>query len=785
VSAQEQAITAGGSVAVLAGAGSGKTRVLVERYVELLRRGLSPLEIVVVTYTERAATELRARIRQRVTQVFADRAELLAEVEVAQISTIHALAARICRDHPAAAGVPSGFTVQDGPDAHVRRGELLDDAMLQVDLPTFSVLEHGRLRRMMQELQREPHLARAALERQSDGWREVLEQARTEAWDALLEDPRWMATSAQVHGDHGDETDAIERARCNAVQGLSLIAAGERESGVAMIKSVILRGGKKTPWRDLPGMKAALGALRDLISSPLLMVQLGDGDVALAAQLPLLAAAFQVVTSELDRRKRQSRALEYADLETHALGALRDPEVARFYARRWEHVMVDEAQDTSPVQTELLDFITERCDLTVVGDDQQAIYGFRGAGRDALGQLERRVLDTGGSSVTLTEGYRSHPGLQERLNAGARALLGEQARPLEAARNIAVPDFIPVRGIVSMPEDEADVLADHLAQLLLAGPDVQNSHDLHPRPLQAGDVAVLARRWSDLDDLRRALTARGVPWFTAGGGNLLRTPEALDSWALLRFLADQEDSAALLSLLRSPHFSVSDMQIEVMRRDRSPGEAWWLTVKRSGDRNVVRAASLLGSVLRELGALTPRQAVQRTESLSGYRDQLSRLPDQERHLADLQACHELIGALQEPLGSCSEAALRFTHLFAARRPIPSPPVSGNGAITLSTIHGAKGLEWPVVVLLGLGNAGRVPSPPLRLDAAVGVAYTPDDAEVPGVYTLLKETDRQRETQEEARLMYVGITRARDALICSATREDTQFMAALVNAGVFS
>lgn len=784
MNAQQQAITAGGNVAVLAGAGSGKTYVLVERYLELLRRGLRPLEIVVVTFTERASTELRARIRQRVAQTYADRPDLLAEVEVAQISTIHALAARICRDHPTASGVPSGSVVQDGSDAHVRWEAWRDDAMMEIDLSTFDILEHGRLRRMLQKLHQEPHVARAALLRGAADWRSLLENERQRAWKELKQHPRWIAASQKVHNDHGEEGDAIEKSRRDAVQGLALIAEGDAQSGAALLRGVALKGGRKTSWQDLPGVKEALGTLRSLIGSPLLALHSGRGDEILGAQLPLLDDAFQAVSSALTRRKGQTRTLEYADLETHALSALRDEEVARYYQRRWRHVMVDEAQDTSPVQTELLDLIGATCDLTVVGDDQQAIYGFRGAGRDALKQLERRVLQAGGISVTLTEGYRSHTGLQVHLNEGARALLSD-ARPLTVARKSSETQLKPLHGLMSPLEMEADTLAEHIAQLLQAAPDIQDPQSLRLRPLRARDIAILARRWADLDDLRRALTARSVPWFTSGGGDLLKTPELLDTWALLRFLANQEDSAALLSLLRSPHFNVSDVEVEALRRAWSTGEAWWLTVQRSGRPAIQEAAAILRELLNDLGTLTPRQAIQRAEQLSGYRAALGRLPGAERHLADLQECHALIGDLQEPLRSYNEVALRLTRLTTARRPIPRPPSSSGDAVTLSTIHGAKGLEWPVVALAGLGRVGRPGAPALRLDIEVGLAFTPDGEEEPGIYTLLRESDRARELLEEARLVYVGITRARDALICSAVRQDAPLVVALREAGFFT
>ncbi|ULH14021.1 UvrD-helicase domain-containing protein (plasmid) [Deinococcus sp. KNUC1210] len=783
MTAQQQAISASGSVLVRAGAGTGKTYVIVERYVELLNRGLRPLEIVAVTYTERAALELRARIRTRVQQTHGHQPDLLAELEVAQISTIHALAARICRDHPAATGVPPGSSVWDEPDAQLRKGQWLEDAMLQVELDPFNALGYSRLRQMLEVLHREPYTAYQALERAGSSWEALIQDVRAEAWRDLQERPAWVAAVTVVSTDYGRDDDAIERSRRIAVQGLERIEAGEPLTGAGLLATIRLNGGKKAQWRDLESVKAALKTLRTLAGAPLLTMAYGVADEALRAELPLLSSAYRRTDDVLAQRKQRALALDYADLELYALNGLQQPDVAAYYARRWQHLMIDEAQDTSPVQAELLGLIGAHGDLTVVGDDQQAIYGFRGAGHNIFQEFEERILTAGGTVVTLQTGHRSRVALQERLNIGARAVLGETARPLTASRTDGEHWPTSLMGLIDASGNEAEVVVTTLIQLLKEGRPIKDAQTGQERSLRATDIAVLARRWSDLNGIRDLLTEQGVPWVMAGGGNLLETPEARDTWALLRFLADQDDSTALLALLRSPHFSISDPQIDRLRQDHTPGEAWWLTCGRSRDPIVQEAVQILEQVLREHMRLTPRRALQLTERLTGYRGALARWPDAERHLVDLTACHELVETLQAPLQDCNGTATRLTRLIQAEHAILRPPVRSSDAVTLSTIHGAKGLEWPVVALVRIDGAARAQPPALRLASEFGVAYQREGEETAGLYTLLKETGRQREEQEEARLVYVGMTRARDYLICSSSRPAAPAVQTLMQAGI--
>lgn len=782
--AQRAAITSNGNTVVRAGAGSGKTHVLVERYVELLHRGYSPLQVIVTTYTERAALELRARIRTRVHDAFGGRAELLAEFEAAQIGTVHALAARICRDHPGPAGLHAGSRIRDDVEARDQHEAWLIEALNQEDPSIFERFDYSRLRRMLALLLEEPYVTERAFERTSHDWRDVIEEARARAWDAVVATEEWMATVQQISADQGHEDDAIEKTRRKAVDGLQAIAEGRWLDGVTCLKALTFRGGKKTGWRDLDRTKGALKALRQLVEDdPLLSVEWGEGDEALQQALPSLHGAYVRAYDVFQARKRRTLSHDYADLEIHALAALTQPEVSHHYARRWKHVLVDEFQDTSPVQAEILTQLAAFCDLFIVGDDQQAIYGFRGAAHEVLDEFEQLLGKRSVTPVTLTSSFRTGPALLHRLNDAAAAVLGRAARPLTAHRseNTAFPE--PVTGRIVPPGTEADAIADAVSDLLTSAPLIEDPRTGQQRALQAGDVAVLARSWKALSSVQTSLNGKGISWTMGGGGNLLDTPEVRDAWALLRFLAHSGDNVALLSVLRSPHFSLTDPQLERLRQDRNGAEAWWLTCQRSQAPEVVEAVRVLTALLEIRRKYPPRRLLVEMERSSGYREALKMLPDAEQHLADLAACHDLITNLEGGLQDCADVVIKLTRLIAAAHPVLRPSLVSNSSVYLSTIHGAKGLEWPVVVLMDINGAVRDQAPAVHLAADLGVAFAVDG--VPsGLHTLIKATTRQRDQEEEARLIYVGMTRARDHLICTSSRGTAPMVQALERAGVF-
>ena len=786
---QYQAVTTPHSVAIRAGAGTGKTRVIVERYVDQLKKGLSPLQILVVTYTEKAAVELRARIRKRVNEEFGEQPDVLAELEAAPISTMHALCARICRDHPTLAQVPVGFTLLDDLNGSLQMQRWMDQALNGLPPEIFERVTYSRLRRILRGFHDDPFTALQALDRASLDWFELIEQARDSAWEELLASQGWKEASQQLGAQEGKVGDKLELVRQSAQEALTDLEAGDHKSALAKLLDIKINVGSKANWRDITTVKAALRFLRDTVKAePLLALQYNSADKELRETLPHLARAFEITRTEITRRKQRTGVLDYADLEIHALEALTNLQVVKYYRERWLFIMVDEFQDTSPVQAKILERLSSHALLTIVGDDQQAIYGFRGAGQKVFDQFQSLIESRNGITVTLKTSYRTQAALLSSLNMASIAVLGEQTRPLSPSRTGAASNFTALLYELDGPS-EAEKVAEYIAELLHSAPMVEDPTTGQERPLCAGDVAVLARKWSVLDEYANALARHNVPALIGGGGDLLRTPEARDISVLLRFLADQSDELALLSLLRSPYFAVDDPTIDELQRVKGRDESWWHLCQRSNTPTVKRAVIALKELISHSAIMPPRQLLQLADRLTGYRAVLFCLSDAPRRLSDYQACHELVEHLQGSLRDCVSTSFALQSLLATERPVPRFPLSSASVVTLSTIHGAKGLEWPVVAVVGIDGRSYHRFKEVRFDAELGTAIRENDREgelqEPALYTLIKRREQLREEAEERRLIYVGMTRVRDYLLLSTSNAKSRVVMDLKESGITS
>ncbi|HQX55675.1 MAG TPA: UvrD-helicase domain-containing protein, partial [Pyrinomonadaceae bacterium] len=192
---QKSAAEADGCVAVTAGAGTGKTRMLAERYLHHVRKHeLSPLAIVAVTFTEKAAAELRSRIRQTLIEKLNDE-KLIAEIEAAQISTMHSLAGRICRDFYDIAGIPADFVILDELESPLWASEKFDEALGQIDVEISDDLGFKWLVGVLNELLRDPLASEKALSLGAENWRQAIDQARADAIAALVDSDVWSDAS--------------------------------------------------------------------------------------------------------------------------------------------------------------------------------------------------------------------------------------------------------------------------------------------------------------------------------------------------------------------------------------------------------------------------------------------------------------------------------------------------------------------------------------------------------------------------------------------------------------
>jgi ATP-dependent helicase/nuclease subunit A len=792
---QQRAAYAPGSVAVTAGAGTGKTHMLSERYLYALQQGFSPLQMVAVTFTEKAATELRSRIRQTIAQQVENRPDVLAELEAAQISTFHALAARICREHPDKANVPPDFAVQDDIDRPIWLAETFADALEKLPRHLYDTVPFSVMREVLQALLSDPLTAQEALKRDRPDWLPTLETMRQHALDDLLANEMWQ-TGQAILNTYAAPGDKLEVYRVEALEAIATIEQGhDLATALETLKSLKINVGSQKNWGGkevLTAVKSAIKALRTLAEDALkagLMTLTPNGfDDETEAMLPAIAEAFDWTWEFLQNAKYQQRLLDFNDLEVHALQALKDPAVQHYYAQRWNVFLIDEFQDTNPIQGQLLEKLTATATLTIVGDGKQSIYGFRRADVRVFQEWQTRIhMDD--EPVELSLSFRTHQALMHQINQVFAPVLKDLHQPLDAHRNEPLeptPDIQLYTVTVDKEHKddnatdttkepcqrvEAQTIADLIQEMLNVPIQVHDKPSGDLRDIRPGDIAILSRTWAPLELYGNAIVARNIPVLQAGGGNLLDTREAKDAWVMLQFLADPTDSLSLAAVLRSPFFAVSDRTLYTFAQSLPEKTSWWKHLQSADEAMLARAYGILKELLVARRTEPPTRLLQLGDRLTGYTAVIANLPGADRRMADWAGFIELVRSLEGNSFDVLAVVRRLKRIRAGEVQVPRSALASGNAVSLMTIHGSKGLEWPVVIVPDLSRPFSNDTSVVRFDPSLGVALKlEDDAgdrQKSALYTLLEQRKKADDQEEAKRVLYVALTRARDRLILTS------------------
>ena len=828
---QQAAAYAPCSVVITAGAGTGKTHMLAERYLYYLReRNLSPLEIVAVTFTEKAAAELRSRIRELVSQELPDRFDLIAELEAAQISTIHALSARICQEHFQVLNLPADFQVLDDLEGQVWLADEFKQALTQLSPEIFQLIPYSLLQNVLEQLLDDPYTAGKALQQGVQDWAALIHHAKNLAVKTIVNDAAWQPTTEILEQHQGAAGDKLEKIRISVLEAIADLSNVEKiDQAIATIDGVNLRVGSKKNWQDMKAVKDALKTLRESVrrvtSQGLLDLAIGDADEELKSILPALTEAYQQVSVYLARLKLEKKVLTFSDLEIYALQALAEPQVQDYYRQRWQVFLVDEFQDTNPTQAELLNTLTAKAELTIVGDIKQSIYGFRRADIRVFQQFRDRILNNNGKEVILSTSFRTHKTLIDRFNLMFAPLLNENHQDLNAFRQeepgemgraganasshgacstpargdkeikrqgdkanclevMVIGDPLTEEGEEKSPKPnkanrqrvEASCLAEKIKQMLDGKIPVFDKQTRQTRPIEPKDIAILTRTWQPLEAYGEALAAIGIPVAPAGGGNLLATREAKDATALLRFLANPRDDIALVAVLRSPFFAVSDRLLFQVRQSFAKQSLdedifWWNELPKSQFSELSRPVRVLQQLLLSRQSQMPSRVLQFADRLTGYTAVIANLPGAARRLADWQGFGQLVKDLEQGTYDLFGVVRRLKRLYEQEVAVPRPVIAASNAVSLMTIYAAKGLEWGLVIVADLSKERPKSQPTVRFDAQLGVAVKCKtklgEIQKPVLYSWLEYLQSQKDRAEAVRVLYVALTRARDYLILSA------------------
>ena len=782
-----------GSVAIDAGAGSGKTFVLTRRLLNLIIGGLRVEDLVAVTFSEAAAAELRGRL-QRLLDDEARRhgnenvvraAQTLA---LAQISTIHALCARIIRDHPVESGAGLGFRVLDESQATVWLDATLPGVLGELPAEAFGEVPAAAALEAVRMMLDDPHRAEAALAVTLAGHDAALAGLEAQLdQHAAREETRWAA-ALQTLRTHAasDPNDPLECARQSALRAAEATGSvGVRRAAMA----AALAGVRKNA-----GTAKAWGSSKAVVSEAVQrLVQLSSPDSALKNALwqqravPVLERLYRHVQSRLDALKAEQELLTFADLERLAAQALERPDVQAYYAERWKAVLVDEFQDTSPLQWQIISTLTAGgATFTVVGDEKQSIYAFRGADVRVFRTAREQVSRAGGARRELSRSFRTHAPLVEVLNAffreampGPASASSTAARftPLTAERqenpSTAAPcEFHVISGPQSKGElrrSEADLLAHRIQSLLAEGRTVTEHGET--RPLTYRDVAILLRVRTNLPLYEGALFRAGIPYAVQGGRGLLARPEVADLCRLLQFLARPEDDLALTAVLRSPLVGWTDERLlAATARERSQG--LWQALLAGED-----APPLLTGLLERRASLGASALIERALEASEHTLVMASLPDGPRRLANIDAFLGVLHAwAQDGQADVTSAARALQRTITLDLPVPEALLGTDDAVQIMTIHGSKGLEYPVIIVPDLLARGRADSAPLLMDAERGLALKVPgvkSADQPALHLALQDLQAERRESENERILYVALTRAADLLILTATAKNSE------------
>ncbi len=744
---QHAAIQAPGLVFVSAGAGTGKTTVLVERFVRAVDAGVDIGSILVITYTERAAAELRTRIRARLATL--GRPDLTRDLDGAWISTIHGFCLRLLKQYPFAAGLDPRFRVLDESQAAVLRVEAFDEALTAF----CSSRPHPG---------REPDRLALLSTYGARGLRRML----TGVYETLRAAGRPLELSL------GDVPGLDEQ-----VGELRRLASESSADEAARLVELLDRSPAPELLLELSGF--AVKGDEDYEQARLAVEQAALNAVA-ARDRNLLQELLRGFEQAYQAAKDRESALDFEDLQLRARDLLRDDETIRERERlRFRHVCVDEFQDTNRLQCELIDLLA-RDELFFVGDEFQSIYRFRHADVEVFKERKEQVGDV----LPLTQNWRSRPEVLAVVNHLFASAFGDEFQRLVAAGRfpdpasgpaveLLVTDKSTYKGApVTWRRGEARAVARRVAELVETG------------EAEPGEIVLLFAAGTDAELYEEELRAAGLPTYRATGRGYFGQQQVVDLLAYLRLLHNRYDDEALVTVLASPFVGVSNDALVLLRR-AAPRRPLFAGLEKGLPEGLAERDARLFQAFRQrydrLAGVAGSVGLERLceQILVEHDYDLAVLAqwDGRRRYANLRKLARLARSFEELRGPDVEGFVRFVleqDAAGVRELEAVAEEEGAGAVRLLTIHAAKGLEFKVVVVADAGRDRPRPTGEEIIclpDGRFGfkVVDPASGKRKPAFeYDEVRSAEERAEEAERLRLYYVAMTRAIDRLIVAGS-----------------
>ena len=728
---------------VVAGPGSGKTTVLVEYFRQLVGAGVDPLRILAITFTEKAA----GNMRKKLAQAFHAQPETRATLERAWVSTVHGFCARLLRENAVFAGIDPEFRTLDATESWRMQQESMRaaiDALFEQHREAMRGLIRGLSSNEFE------HAVLSAYDTMRGAGCRVEQLAAFPAPEGVTLDEINLTLNAIRNQDLAAWNSTQKEHLETALEGAERILGAD--SPLAALRATAaftcnLQKCKRgnNAYHLLKRMKEQIeGAEYALITA------------LYAPQRELLIEILRRFDRLYRERKEQAAALDFADLEEFTVRLLEDhPDTRARLQRQFDHILMDEFQDTNPQQARLVQLIRPPDRFYAVGDINQSIFGFRHAEPAGFTAYRDDVVARGRHLVQLVDNFRSRADILRAVETVTAGTPGIEDRSLVAGRQF---DDAPDYSVEVIAAPDPTIEAQCVARRILDFPDFA----FH-------DFAVLVRNTEVIPAFTAALDAAGIPYVVNRGRGFYDSREVNDLAHLLRVIANPRDEISLAVVLRSPLVNASE---EALLRLKMNGETLDSTLSRTspaafGAEDHARLARFAARL---------REWRQRREYVTFDRLLLSAIddcgypssPNLDKFLAQSRAA-----AARMPLDEFV-AELALVRQENPREP-DAPPEDSANAVQIMTVHSAKGLEFPVVFVAAVHKGVDTSVPVVAFSRHHGLgARWRNPATGPDAngakddlfqHALRREWSR-REAEESSRLLYVAMTRAERHLVLS-------------------
>lgn len=695
---------------VMAAAGSGKTRVLVERYVRLVRDGVSPERLVTITFSKKAAAEMKRRIVARLVEE--GRRQEAQAAETGPVQTIHSFCERILRSQAIDAGVDPDFSVLDDADSYRLRLQALHD-VLRLDIGSLPDAQHfvdqvgGDSTYRSTRLDSHLHeCVQAVLELRST----LVDPDAIRAWSTSPE----TVLARQAAFLH-ELTGGLVPADASPQEIIDALAAAKGRTGPKLHN------------------KASAAAERDAAAMTAGLVQLS-----------------MRVWDRLEAVMEARQSFDYSGLERKALALLQSHDGGAAVRSQIDAVLVDEGQDLNPTQHALLAALDAPCEM-VVGDPRQSIYGFRQAD---VSLFNRRLEEH--PRLDLSRNYRSTPPLVKFVDKLYPLLTGEPKAVTEVDTSLGVEELLG--GVEEDFEGTVEVLHCHMSGYEKLTAD--RISGLVQEGVGPGDIAVLTRHGKSGAAIAKLLRQRGVPVTVVGGSKGFMTNiEVLDVANVLEALIDPSNDFAVAAVLLSPFVGLT-LDSLVLLSARRPLVSSIKQNPLEDEEENEKLGTFMGWFERQAGTVDRSTAWETLASLfaqTPFLRGLARQPDSAQALANVRKL--LTMAASTPDVGPVDFAHLIRELRTSHTDLTEPEIDDDsqGVVQVMTIHKAKGLEFDHVFLPDMHATEPSPGNVL-VDARSGLVVYGDGRSV--VKSLLANEQKVRNMQELKRVFYVGLTRAK-------------------------